>query len=152
MISTSKLLSGIEREFRALVAEMELLTDSLLAAHPDAGLTVRRTPTSRILQAGEVGVSMSLFRSRAGEAAGAEIVIAEWRGEITQPGTPRRDGCQATQVSTRSYQIHAHDETSWVWTDATTASDTALSSRALAATYVDAMALRLSQVMPAAVE
>jgi hypothetical protein len=137
MVSTSKMIGSIDREVRALSASMDDLARHLLATYPDSGLTVRRTPDRVVLQAGSTGVSVSLFRSRAGAEASAEVVLARWEGEITLPGSTQHGG-HATQVSEHQFHIVECDDTSWGWVDDTTS--VTMTSQALAATCIDTMA------------
>jgi hypothetical protein len=141
MISPAKVLGSIEREVRALSTTMFDSATRLLAMHPDAGLTVRRTPDHVILQAGNISVSVSFFRSRAGSEANIEVVLAVWQGEVTFPGSARREGSRATRLSAQQFHIVACDDSSWVWMDEAT-TDT-MTSQALAAACIGTMAERL---------
>jgi len=141
MLSTSKINGSIDREVRSLSVHIDQAAARLVASHPDAGLTLRKVQERFVLQAGDVGVSLSLFRSRAGMNAGAEVVLAAWDGEVTFPGcTPRHDR-RATQVSAQQFRLTQCADASWLWTDEVTA-DT-VTSLALAAMCVATMEERL---------
>jgi len=138
MLPTSKALSGIDREMRAFTTAIDAQAAGLLVAYPDAGLTVRRTPSRIVLQAGEIGVSISLFRSRAGMAASAEVVLAEWAGQLTVPGSSVGNGRSATCVRTQEFRIVTEDDVAWSWSH--DESVPSITSADLAATCIGAMA------------
>lgn len=143
MLSTSKLTSSIDREVRTLVASLDDCAARLIAGYPDAGMTVRKIPDRLILQAGDVGVSISLFRSRAGMEAGAEVIVSLWQGEVTMPGSSSREGHRAQPVSTQQFRITACGD-AWLWSDAVTTA--AMTSRDLAAACIQTMVEQLSPV------
>jgi len=115
MTSMYKILGSIEREVRALASDVNEMASYLRTTCPELSLEIRRSPERVILQAGEVGVSVSWFRSRAGENAGVELVIAEWDGEITFPGATARQGRHATQVAEQRFHIIPGEGESWAW-------------------------------------
>lgn len=142
MLSTSKVNGCIEREVRLLASCVDECATRLVALFPEAGLTVNRVPERFVLQAGNIGVTVSLFRSRAGADVGAEVVLGLWDGEVTFPGRAPREGRQAIQRQMQQFHIMASDdETSWLWQDDATM-DT-MTSRALAMVCVKTMAEQL---------
>jgi hypothetical protein len=147
MQSTSKLLGSIDREVRSLSVSLDECAARLSVSYPGTELTVRRVPERVVLQAGDIGVTISFFRSRAGADASAEVVLAIWHGEVTFPGSAPRGGHGATQLSTQQFRIVASDDdASWVWMDE--ASSVVMTSRTLAATCIEAMAERLRSAAP----
>lgn len=141
MLTPSKLIGSIDREVRSLTTSLDAGATHLMASHPEAGLTVRRVPERFVLQAGDVAVSISLFRSRAGLEANAEVVLAVWRGEVTFPGATPRAGRQATQLRVQQFRIMACDTPEpapWLWIDEATTET--LTSQALATLCIGAMA------------
>lgn len=147
MQSTSKLLGSIDREVRLLSASIDECATRLSVSHPGTALTVRRVPERVVLQAGDIGVSISFFRSRAGADASAEVVLAVWDGEVTFPGSPPRGERSATQLRTQQFHIAAgDDDTSWVWVDEV--SSVMMTSHTLAATCIEAMAEQLRSAAP----
>jgi hypothetical protein len=142
MLSTSKIMGSINREVRSLATSIDECATQFLALHPDSGLTVLRVPERFVLQAGDIGVSLSFFSSRDSTEVAAEVVLAVWHGEVTFPGRTPREGQRATQLSTQQFHIMPCDDASWLWMDETT-SDT-MTSRALATMCVDTMAERLA--------
>jgi hypothetical protein len=73
-----------------------------------------RSPDRCIVQAGQVGFSLSWLRSGAA-VADASLLVIEWEGTISFPGDSRRTTARATAV--RELQLHA-DATGpaeWHW-------------------------------------
>jgi hypothetical protein len=136
MTSPSKLLGSMDREVRALVASVDEYATQLMAVHKGTGLTVARAPERFVLQTGNVGVSVSIFRSRAGADVGAEVVLSIWDGEVTLPGRAPKPGTRAKEVNSRQFQLVMSDDTSLVWTDDAKTMSTGM----LAATCIGTMA------------
>lgn len=145
MLSTSKLSGSIEREVRTLITSLDDCAARFIAVYPDAGVTVRKVPDRLILQAGTVGVSVSLFRSRAGMEAGAEVIVSLWQGEVTMPGSPPREGHQALRLSTQQFRITPCGDAEWLWSDEGTT--VSMTSRDLAAACIQTMAEQIQPVM-----
>jgi hypothetical protein len=141
MLSTSKLTGGIDREVRTLIATLDNCAARLIAVHPDAEITVCKVPDRLILQAGDIGVSVSLFRSRAGVEASAEVLVSLWQGKITMPGSTPREGHRARQVSVQRFRIAACEEATWRWSDEMTPAT--MTSQDLAAACIQTMADQL---------
>ncbi len=144
MSGMHKILGSIEREIRTLASDVNEMASSLRTTCPEWSLEIRRSPERLILQAGDVGVSVSWFRSRAGENAGVELVVAEWDGEITFPGATARQGRHATQVAEHQFHIVSQGDESWGWTHGPDEpSATPVTSHALAAHCVQVLTDRL---------
>ena len=144
MTSMHKILGTIEREVRALASDMNDMASRFQATYPDCGMMIRRSPDRVILQAGDVGVSVSWFRSRAGENAGVELVIAEWDGEITFPGATAREGRHATQIGEQRFHLIPSVGETWEWeADDLKVPCTPCSSRTLAVHCMQVLAKRL---------
>jgi hypothetical protein len=141
MRNTSRLTGSIDREVRTLVTTLDECTARLMGVYPDAGMTIRKVPDRLVLQAGNVGVTVSLFRSRAGMEASVEVIIAVWQGEVTMPGSSPRGGHRAKQLSAQQFRIMACGETEWLWSDEATT--TTMTSRDLAAACIETMAEHL---------
>lgn len=141
MLGTSKLIGSIDREVRTLVTSLDEHAERLKTAYPSSGMTVRKIPDRLVLQAGGIGVTVSLFRSRAGAEASAEVVIAVWEGEVTIPGSAPREGSGARQLSAQQFHITASSETEWLWSNERSA--VMMTSRDLAAACAETMAERL---------
>ncbi len=141
------MVGSIDREVRAFVGDLRENASQLAATMPDSGLKVYQAPDRILLQAGDVGVTVSLFRSRAGEAAGAEVILGIWKGTVVFPGTTPFQGQRAQQLHDRRFQIAATPDEAWVWHD--NDPEQTLSSSALAAICVDEMAGRLTEIAEA---
>ena len=145
MTSIHKTLGSIERELRTLASDVNDMAVSLRTTCPEWSLEIRRSPERVILQAGDVGVSVSWFRSRAGENVGAELVIAEWAGEITFPGATARQGRHATQVAEQRFAIASRPDELWEWNQDPCEAEAGLplTSRALATHCIQVLTDRL---------
>lgn len=148
MIATSKMVGSIDREVRAFIADLRDHATRLATENPETGLKVLQAPDKILLQAADVGVTVSLFRSRAGEAAGAEVVLSVWNGNVVFPGTTPVAGQRAEHVSDRSFHIVAIAEDGdgsegWLWNDGT---DKTITSSTLAEICVEEMAGRLPEI------
>jgi len=141
MLSTSKLNGGIDREVRTLITHLDSCSARLIAVSPDAEVTVSKAPDRLILQAGDIGVSVSLFRSRAGMEASAEVLLSLWQGKITMPGSAPREGYRARQVSVQRFCLGVGEEATWLWSD--DATPAAMTSEDLAAVCIQTMADQL---------
>jgi len=140
----SKIIGSIDREVRCLRSHIDAQAASLVASYPDAGLIIRSVPERFVLQAQkEVGVSLSLFRSRAGMDAGAEVVLAAWKGDVTFPGcTPQQDR-HATQLCAQQFRLTRESDESWLWTDESTTGT--VTSQRLATICIELMEEHLRQ-------
>jgi hypothetical protein len=145
MLSTSKFAGGIDRELRTLVTNLEDGVARLIAVYPDAGVTVCKVPDRLILQAGDVGVSISLFRSRVGMEAGAEVIVSLWEGKVTIPGSAPRGVRRARQVSVQQFRIAICQEALWYWSEDVTSAT--MTSQDLAAVCIQTMANQLRPAM-----
>lgn len=145
MASTSKVAGSIDREVRTLVASLDACSAHLKALYPDAGLTVYKVPDRLLLQAGSVGVSVSLFRSRAGMEANTEVIVVVWQGQVTLPGTPPPKGRRAVRVREQQFRLTADGEAAWLWSDEMTMAT--MTSQGLAAACIETMAQQLRPVM-----
>lgn len=147
MIATSKMIGSIDREVKAFTADLRDHATRLAAERPETGLKVLQAPDKILLQAGDVGVTVSLFRSRAGERAGAEVVLGIWKGTVVFPGTTPVEGQRAKQISDRTFQISAAEDDGWVWQEGE--DDSIITSSTLAEVCVEVMADKLVDVTPA---
>ncbi len=138
MIATSKLVGSIDREVKAFSADLRDQASKLVAERSDAGVKFYQTPDRILLQAGDIGVTVSLFRSRAGEQASAEVVVGVWKGSVVFPGTEPVEGQRAQQVGDRTFQISSSEGDKWLWEGAHL--DSAISSSTLAEVCVGEMA------------
>jgi hypothetical protein len=77
-----------------------------------------RAPDRVIVQLGDAGLSVSRMRSPTGVAAEASLLVIEWNGTITQPGSSRARGERATPLREHVLRAKAGKTTTWLWSDA----------------------------------
>jgi hypothetical protein len=78
---------------------------------------VYRAPDRLIVQLGGAGLSVSRMRSSTGVAAEASLLVIEWQGTVTRPGSSRGRGERATPLRERVLHGDAAKTTSWQWRD-----------------------------------
>jgi hypothetical protein len=76
-----------------------------------------RTPDRLIVQLDGAGLSVSRMRSPTGIAAEASLLVIEWNGTITQPGSSRARGEHATPLREHVLHANAGRTTTWLWCD-----------------------------------
>jgi hypothetical protein len=107
--------SASAREFATLLDEVERELDERCPAGSEGMLHTFRAPERLIVQFGGVGLSMSRMRSPTSAAGEVHLLVIEWEGTITQPGTSRPPRERATPV--REHVLHADGgkTTPWRW-------------------------------------
>jgi hypothetical protein len=140
--------SASTREFATLVDEIER---ELSERCPPRLPQTYRAPDRLIVQLGGAGLSVSRMRSSTGVVAEASLLVIEWDGTITQPGSSRARGERATPLREHVLRANAAKATTWLWCDAD-GSQRAYTSRDLAAQCVHLLLRQVDQSpAPAAV-
>lgn len=107
--------SASTREFAMLVDEIERELSERCPPHvPQA----YRAPDRLIVQLGGAGLSVSRLRSATGVVAEASLLVIEWNGTITQPGSSRARGDHATALREHVLRANAGKGITWLWCDA----------------------------------
>jgi hypothetical protein len=107
--------SASTREFATLVDEVER---ELSERCPPQLAQTYRAPDRLIVQLGDAGLSVSRMRAPTGVAAEASLLVIEWNGTITQPGSSRPRGERATPLREHVLRANAGKTTTWLWCDA----------------------------------
>lgn len=145
MSSTHKMATGIDNECKQLIAGIATFGEELKTSYPDSDLVILRSPDRVVIQAGKIGLSISWFRSRAGEALNASIMIAGWEGQVTLPGQTPLEGRHAKQISEEVFHIKQCDDASWQWGSEPDSSTPTITSNALAERCVAQISARMDQ-------
>jgi hypothetical protein len=139
--------SASMREFAAVVDEIER---ELSERCPPRVTQTYRAPDRLIVQLGGAGLSVSRMRAPTGVAAEASLLVIEWNGTITQPGSSRTRGEHATPLREHVLRANAGKTTTWLWCDGD-GGQRAYTSRDLAAQCVHLLLRQVEDSAPAAV-
>ncbi|MFN2567716.1 MAG: hypothetical protein ABR499_22200 [Gemmatimonadaceae bacterium] len=124
------------REFTALIDEIERELSERCRRGSELTPQVYRTPDRLIVQLGAVGLSVSRMRSDPGVPAETSLLVIEWKGTITQPGSSRARGDRATPLREHVLRADTDKTTAWRWLDADGGGQRVYASRDLAAQCV----------------
>ena len=91
LLSSFKIANAAQREVATLMSGIEKGTDEIRASYPDLKVEVRRAPDRCVLQAGDVGLSISWLHRPVTSGEGA-LLVMEWDGTVTFPGEAARRG------------------------------------------------------------
>lgn len=113
-LSSFKIATAAQREVAALMGAIEKGADEIRAAFRDIKVEVRRAPDRCLLQAGEVGVSVSWLHRPVTSGEGALLLI-EWDGTVTFPGERARRGCHASVAREQLLHLETIAWPAWNW-------------------------------------
>lgn len=112
--SPFKIATAAQREVAVVMAEIQERIDALRARFPDLPVEVRRTPERCVVQARDVGLSVSWLRPSATLVGDGTLLLIEWDGVVTFPGAPaHRRG--ATALREDMYHLEAVAWPAWNW-------------------------------------
>jgi hypothetical protein len=134
-LRSAKALGGSKREFDAVIAEIERRLSEVAEVTPEFAFEVWRTPDRCIAQVGDAGLSLSWMHSRSNQVADATLLVMEWEGVVTRPGSSRNDRRRASVLREQSLRLEASSPTSWRWRTGSSGGRS-YSSTDLAAQYV----------------
>jgi hypothetical protein len=104
--SAAKEAQAAQREWNAVIGEIEAHIKAVPTVSPDIACRVRRAPDRCVVQAGDIGLSISWLPPGAANAEGTLLVL-EWTGTITMPGEPVDPRRRATVVSEHVLHLEA---------------------------------------------
>jgi len=110
--SAAKAALAAQRETDVVIAEIEARIKAIRTASPETTLRVRRSPDRCVVQAGDIGLSVSWLRPAAVIPEGTLLVI-EWAGTITMPGEGVEPRFRAIAVSEDALHLEAAAPPAW---------------------------------------
>ena len=110
--SATKAALAAQRETDAVIAEIEARIKAIPIVSRETTLRVRRSPDRCVVQAGDIGLSVSWLRPAAVIPEGTLLVI-EWAGTITMPGEGVEPRFRAIAVSEDELHLEAAAPASW---------------------------------------
>jgi hypothetical protein len=113
-LSSFKIATAAQRELTALMGAVEKGADEIRAAFRDLDVEVRRAPDRCVLQAGDVGLSLSWLHRPVTSDEGA-LLMMEWDGTVTFPGERARRGCHASVASEQLLHLETVAWPAWNW-------------------------------------
>jgi hypothetical protein len=114
--SSYKIATASQREVIALIDGVEKGVDEIRAAFRELDVEVRRSPNRCVLQAGEVGLSLSwLHRPVTSDEGG--LLLIEWDGTVTFPGERARPGRRATVAREQLLHLETVGSPEWNWSE-----------------------------------
>lgn len=113
-LSAFKIAGATQRELSALIGAIEQGACEIRAAFRDVKVEVRRAPDRCVLQAGDVGLSVSWLHRPVTSGEGALLVI-EWEGTVTFPGERARRGCHASVAREQLLHLETVAWPAWNW-------------------------------------
>ena len=113
-LSSFKIATAAQREVTALMGGVEKGADEIRVAFRDLEVDVRRAPDRCVLQAGEVGLSLSWLHRPMTSDEGA-LLVMEWDGTVTFPGERARRGCHASVAREQLLHLETIAWPAWNW-------------------------------------
>jgi hypothetical protein len=106
--------AAIQREIGRLLDELAP-EQSLRHETPAPAVTRHRTPGRCILQGAQAAVSVSWFPGRADDDGLGELIVINWRGVVSLPGSAQRATSAAVPVDTLLFRPVESESASWEW-------------------------------------
>lgn len=113
-LSSFKIATASQREVSALMGGIEKGADEIRGSVRDIKVEVRRAPDRCVVQAGDVGLSVSWLHRPVTSGEGALLVI-EWDGTVTFPGERARRGCHASVAREQLLHLETVAWPAWNW-------------------------------------
>jgi hypothetical protein len=115
-LSSYKIATATQREVTALIDGVEKGVEEIRTVFRELDVEVRRTPNRCVLQAGDVGLSLSwLHRPVTSDEGG--LLLIEWDGTVTFPGERARRGRRATVAREQLLHLETVGWPKWNWSD-----------------------------------
>jgi hypothetical protein len=113
-LSSYKIATAAQREVTALIDGVEKGAEEIRSAFRELEVEVRRTPNRCVLQAGDVGLSLSWLHRPVTSDEGALLLI-EWDGTVTFPGERARNGRRASVAREQLLHLETVGWPEWNW-------------------------------------